>query len=107
MSERILIVDDEQIIRESLSFVLNKEGYEVDEASNGVEAIEKQEAEPYDLVVTDIEMPNLDGFALTRKIKKDPRYAHLPVIAVTALAEDEDKAKGKAAGIDDYQVKVN
>ncbi len=59
------------------------------------------------LVVTDIEMPNLDGYELTKKIKEDGRFSHLPVIAVTSLAGEDDMLKGREAGIDDYQIKLD
>ena len=59
------------------------------------------------LVVTDLEMPNLDGFGLTSKIRSDERYADLPVIALTTLAEDEDITRGEKVGIDDYQIKLD
>ncbi len=58
-------------------------------------------------VVTDIEMPNMDGFELSRRIKNDARYSHLPILALTSLAGEEDIAKGKEVGIDDYQVKLD
>jgi two-component system chemotaxis sensor kinase CheA len=57
--------------------------------------------------VTDIEMPNLDGLGLTARIKGDPRFRHLPVIALTSLAGEEDEARGRQAGVDDYQVKLD
>ena len=59
------------------------------------------------LVLTDLEMPNMDGFELTKKIKHDKRFSHLHVIALTSLAAEEDMAKGKAAGIDEYQIKLD
>jgi two-component system chemotaxis sensor kinase CheA len=59
------------------------------------------------LVVTDIEMPELDGYGLTRRIKGDQRFAHLPVVALTSLAGEEDIERGKAAGVDDYQIKLD
>ena len=61
----------------------------------------------YDLVVTDIAMPNMDGFELAQRIRKDKRFALTPIIALTSLAGDEDAARGKAVGIDDYQVKLD
>jgi len=103
MNERILIVDDEQIIRESLSFVLKKEGYAVDEASNGIEAIEKQEAEPYDLVVTDIEMPGLRGIDLLDKISK--RTPETLVVVVTAFGSLETAIAALRRGAYDYVLK--
>lgn len=103
MSERILIVDDEQIIRESLSFVLKKEGYAVDEASNGVEALEKQEADPYDLVITDIEMPGLRGIELLDKIAK--RTPETIVVVITAFGSLETAIAALRRGAYDYVLK--
>jgi len=58
-------------------------------------------------VVTDVEMPNLTGLGLAARIRQDQRFAHLPILALTSLASEEDVAKGKAAGVDDYQVKLD
>jgi two-component system chemotaxis sensor kinase CheA len=77
------------------------------EARDGVEAWEYLQAHQVDLVLTDIEMPRLNGFELTRQIKTDERFAHIPVIALTSLAGEEDVEKGKEAGIDDYQIKID
>ncbi|MGE5807162.1 MAG: response regulator, partial [Ignavibacteria bacterium] len=70
MNERILVVDDEDIIRESLSYVLKKEGYTVEEAGNGKSALDKLLQEPFDLVITDLEMPVMKGIRLLEEIKK-------------------------------------
>ena len=61
----------------------------------------------FDLVVTDLEMPNMNGFELSRKIKDDPEFSHLPIIALTSLASEEDVQRGMEAGIDDYQIKLD
>ena len=58
-------------------------------------------------MVTDIEMPNMDGFTLTEKIKNHAKYKHLPVIALTTLAADEDVARGKAVGVNEYHIKLD
>ena len=73
MSEKILIVDDEEIIRDSLTFILRKEGYEVDEARNGVQALEKVMATSVDIVITDIEMPEMLGLNCWKKFRCVPR----------------------------------
>ncbi|MEX0602934.1 MAG: sigma-54 dependent transcriptional regulator, partial [Bacteroidota bacterium] len=103
MAERILVVDDEQIIRESLGFVLRKEGYEVDEASTGVQALEKQEAKPFDLVISDIEMPEMRGIELLENLTK--RTPETFVIIVTAFGSLETAVAALRKGAYDYVLK--
>jgi two-component system chemotaxis sensor kinase CheA len=88
---------------------IEDEGYTVIEAKDGLDAwnLLEEHGTSISLVVTDIEMPNLDGFGLAERIKSDERYRHLPVIALTTLAEDDDIARGGKAGIDDYQIKLD
>ena len=108
-STRILMAEDSNFFRDQVKGFIEGEGYAVIEAKDGLEAwnlLEKHGAS-ISLVVTDIEMPNLDGFGLAEKIKSDERYIHLPVIALTTLAEDDDIARGGKAGIDDYQIKLD
>jgi len=103
MAQRILVVDDEQIIRESLSFILKKEGFEVDEAANGGEALKMQDARPYDLVITDIEMPEMRGMDLLEHIAK-----HTPetfVIIITAFGSLESAVTALRRGAYDYVLK--
>ncbi|RLB36590.1 MAG: hybrid sensor histidine kinase/response regulator [Deltaproteobacteria bacterium] len=106
---QILIAEDSSFFRNQVKGFLEKDGYRVLDAEDGMIAwdmLEKHQDE-VSLVVTDIEMPNLDGFALTKKIRADSRFAHLPVIALTTLASEEDVARGKEAGVDDYQIKLD
>ena len=105
----ILFAEDSSFFRNQVRGSIEKEGFVVLEAEDGQEAWEllQQNAERIALVVTDIEMPIMDGFTLTRKIKESPTYAHLPVIALTTLAGEEDIAKGRLVGIDDYQIKLD
>ena len=88
---------------------MEKEGFKVIEAEDGVIAWDllEKNADKITLVVTDIEMPNMDGFALTQKIRHSPIFSHLPIIALTTLAGEEDIARGKKVGIDDYQIKLD
>ena len=67
----------------------------------------QEQSDQIKIVVTDIEMPNLNGFELTRRIKGHPDFSHLPVIALTTLAGDEDVQRGREVGIDDYQIKLD
>ncbi len=105
----ILFAEDSSFFRNQVKGSMEKEGFNVIEAEDGVVAWDllQENADSVSLVVTDIEMPNMDGFSLTRQIKKSPAFSHLPVIALTTLAGEEDIAQGKKVGIDDYQIKLD
>ena len=103
MSERILVVDDEEIIRESLSFILKKEGYIVDEAENGRIAYDKILQESYDLVISDLEMPQMKGTELLNEIRKI--NIHTAVIIITAYASLDTAITALRNGASDYILK--
>ncbi|MBW2107455.1 MAG: chemotaxis protein CheW [Deltaproteobacteria bacterium] len=105
----LLIVEDSNFFRNQVKGFMEEAGYHVIEAEDGVVAwnILDEQGEEISLVVTDIEMPNMDGFVLTKKIKGDERFAGMPVIALTTLAGEGDVARGKEVGIDDYQIKLD
>lgn len=105
----ILVVEDSGFFRTQLSGFLEDAGYEVTGCEDGVDAWNtlNEPGHRFDLVVTDIEMPNMNGFELSQKIKEDPVLAHLPIIAVTSLASEEDMERGERSGIDDYQIKLD
>lgn len=103
MNERILVVDDENIIRESLSFVLKKEGYEVEEAENGKAAYDKILKESFDLVVTDLEMPEMKGIQLLEEIKK--LDMHTVVVVITAYGSLDTAIAALRSGASDYILK--
>jgi two-component system chemotaxis sensor kinase CheA len=105
----ILFAEDSSFFRNQVKSSMEKEGFNVLEAEDGLIAWDLlvENADLVSLVVTDIEMPNMDGFALTEKIKGSSAFAHLPVIALTTLAGEEDIARGKQVGIDDYQIKLD
>lgn len=99
---KILVVDDETNIRRVVREYAEFEGYEVDEAENGMAAIEKVKNNDYDLIVMDIMMPKLDGFSTCKELKKSK---DIPVIMLSARGEEYDKLFGFEIGIDDYVVK--
>jgi DNA-binding NtrC family response regulator len=103
MSHRILVVDDEQIIRESLSFILKKEGYEVEEAADGNDALNKHGSGPFDIIITDIEMPEMKGVELLREVRK--RTPQVLVVIITAFGSVETAIQALREGAADYILK--
>lgn len=99
---RLLIVDDEERIREVIKKYAIFEGYEVDEASDGMEVIQICKQKTFDLIIMDIMMPELDGFSACREIR---RFCTTPIIMLSARGEEYDKIHGFELGIDDYVVK--
>lgn len=104
-STTILVVDDSINTREIEKTILEAYGYNVETADDGLSALEKTGSKLYDLVITDVEMPRLNGFALTEQLRSDPRYHNVPIIIVTSLEKDADKKRGIVAGADAYIVK--
>lgn len=100
---KILIVDDEEKIRAMINKYAKHEGFETDEAGDGMEAVEKCEKNDYDLVIMDVMMPELDGFSAVKEIKKTK--PNMPFIMLSALGEEYDKIHGFDVGVDDYVVK--
>ena len=98
----LLIVDDEQRIRELIRKYAVFEGYEVDEAADGMQAVEKCRARSYDLVIMDVMMPELDGFSACREIRKT---SQVPMLMLSARGEEYDRIHGFELGVDDYVVK--
>src|SRR5207245_10460425 len=99
---RILIVDDDAWILKMVSTVLDKRGYAIDTAQDGAEALEKVQAHAPDLIVTDVMMPRMDGWALIRTLRSREQTAFVPVIFLTALGSDDDRIRGFRLGADDY-----
>jgi two-component system, cell cycle response regulator DivK len=103
--EKILLVEDNPVNRRLAVFLLRAHGYEVREATTAVEALEMLEKERPDLIVMDIQLPEMDGLEVTRKIKAQPATADIPVIAVTSYAMKGDREKALAAGCAGYITK--
>lgn len=107
-SNRVLVCEDSAFFRAFLRSTLKDHGYEVFDAGDGEAGWEMLcETPDIHLVVTDVEMPRLGGFGLTERIRREPRFASIPVIALTSLADDESIRLGLAAGVNEYQVKMN
>jgi two-component system chemotaxis sensor kinase CheA len=102
---RVLVVEDSLVAGELQKSILIGAGYEADIAHDGVEALEMLPQQPWDLVVADVDMPRMDGFELTERLRADERFRTLPVIIVTARDTQEDRRRGVAAGADAYVLK--
>ena len=105
MSVRILIVEDQEDNRQILRDLLGSVGYEVVEAVNGEAALEIAAAQRPDVILMDIQMPLMDGYEATRRIKADPALNKIPIIVVTSYALSGDEEKARAAGCDGYITK--
>lgn len=99
---KLLVVDDEQKIREIISKYAQFEGYSVEEAPDGMTAIEMFKEKDYDLIILDVMMPDLDGFSVCRELRK---HSRTPVIMLSARGEEYDRIHGFEVGIDDYVIK--
>lgn len=107
MKEKILVVDDEELIRKIYLERLNFEGFQVQTASDGVEALEKIKTFMPDLILLDVLMPRKDGFATLEEIKKDPQLKNISIIILTNAGREDDIKKGIFLGANDYLVKTN
>jgi two-component system, chemotaxis family, sensor kinase CheA len=101
----ILVADDSISTRDIEKSILESYGYRVETASDGQEALEMAREKQYDLIITDIEMPRMDGISLTIQLRKERSYAHIPIILVTSRDQQADKIRGAQAGADAYIIK--
>ncbi|HEV8721588.1 MAG TPA: response regulator [Candidatus Binatia bacterium] len=105
MSKRILAIEDHEENRRLLRDLLTSFGYELTEAVTGEEGLTAAAADPPDLILMDIQLPGIDGYETTRRIKANPALRHIPVIAVTSYALSGDDVKALEAGCDAYVTK--
>jgi DNA-binding response OmpR family regulator len=98
----VLAADDDEDILDLVSFRLERSGYTVIQARDGEEALQTAVAELPDLAVLDVMLPRLDGFELTRRLRAEPATSRMPIILLTARAQDADVQRGFEAGADDY-----
>ena len=105
MSKTIMTVDDSATIRQMLNFTLTDAGFEVIEAVDGVDACTKLKDNPVNMVITDLNMPQMDGIELIREVRKDPANRFVPIIMLTTESQETKKQEGKAAGASGWIVK--
>ena len=104
-NQSILLVDDSPSMREITSFALKNADYEVHQSCDGVEALEFAKIRKVDLVITDINMPNMDGITLIKELRKLPDYKFIPILTLTTESSTEKKQEGKKAGATGWIVK--
>lgn len=105
MAKCILTVDDAESVRQLVSFTLSNEGYKVLEAKDGKEAVNKLASKNVDMVVTDLNMPEMDGINLIKHIRSLTKYKFIPIIMLTTESQTGKKQEGKAAGATGWMVK--
>jgi two-component system chemotaxis response regulator CheY len=105
MNKNVLIVDDSPTVRKFVSVSLSMQGFNVMTACDGMDALEKLPQKKFDLVITDLNMPNMDGFELIKALRENPEYKELPVVILTSLGDEANKEQGAKLGVDSYVVK--
>ena len=105
MAKRVLVVDDEPNIATSLRFLMEREGFEVEVASSGQEAVAALERPPADLVLLDVMLPELDGFEICQRIRSRPAWRATKIVMLTAKGRAVERDKGLALGADAYVTK--
>ncbi len=105
MSKTILVAEDSSSIRKFIVLALKLKGFTVIDSSDGMEALEKLPKQKIDLLITDLNMPNIDGFKLIKTIREEPQYKNLPIIILSSLSREEDIKQGMDAGANSYLIK--
>ncbi len=105
MNKHVLIVDDSPTVRKFVSVSLSMQGFSVVVACDGMDALEKLPQSKFDLVITDLNMPNMDGFELIKALRENADYKDLPVIILTSLGDEANKEQGAKLGVNSYVVK--
>ncbi len=105
MAKTIMIVDDSASLRQVVSISLRGAGYDVLESSDGVDALKKLTGQKIHLIISDVNMPNMDGISLVKKVKEMPAYRFTPIVMLTTESQDEKKREGQAAGAKAWMLK--
>ncbi|HEX4007925.1 MAG TPA: response regulator [Acidobacteriaceae bacterium] len=103
--KQVLAVDDSTSVRQMVTFTLRKAGYEVAEASDGCEGLERAGRQKFDLIITDLNMPRMDGIAMIAGIRRLPGYGYTPILMLTTESQAEKKDAGRKAGATGWIVK--
>ncbi len=102
---KVLVVDDDKTTRKMLSLILKSKGYEVVTAENGMDGLQKLGIEQINLILTDMNMPYMDGIEFIKQVRANPEISHIPIVMLTTEADEEEKQRAYKAGVDDYLVK--
>lgn len=105
MTKRIMTVEDSTSLREMITFTLGEAGYDVAEAEDGLDALDKLQGFPVDLVITDLNMPRMNGIELTRELRSSPAYKFVPIVFLTTESQLQKKQAAKEAGATGWIVK--
>jgi two-component system, chemotaxis family, chemotaxis protein CheY len=105
MSKVIMTVDDSVSIRQMVGFVLAREGYQILEAVNGEDAEKKLDSNIVNMMITDLNMPKMDGIELIKKVRAKPKYKFMPIVMLTTESEEQKVMEGKAAGATGWIIK--
>lgn len=105
MPKHVMTVDDSRTMRDMVSFTLRKAGFDVSEAEDGQQALTALKARPVDVIITDLNMPNMDGVSLIRALRGDPKFRATPILMLTTESDSNKKNEGKNAGATGWLVK--
>lgn len=105
MGRQILVVDDSATVRKFVSVSLGMQGFNVVTASDGMDALEKLPLSKFDLIITDLNMPNMDGFELIKSLRENGEYQDIPIIILTSLSDPVNKETGMKLGVSSYLIK--
>ena len=105
MSARILVVDDSASMRQMVAFALSSAGFSVDEAEDGQVALGRAQGQKFNAVVTDVNMPNMDGFTFIRTVREQEVYRNLPIVVLSTEGQEKDIKQGISLGANLYMVK--
>ncbi|QYC39056.1 Alkaline phosphatase synthesis transcriptional regulatory protein PhoP [Nonomuraea coxensis DSM 45129] len=102
---KVLVVDDDEVIRQLIAVNLNLEGFEVETATDGQDCLDRVREVKPDVITLDVMMPHLDGWSTAEKLRTEPDTSHIRVVLVTARAQDDDRRRGLGIGVDAYLTK--